>query len=136
MVKFEPILTATTFNRIFSITTPLSFCLQSYGLDLLQAWRMVQSAIAKLEMISRANFPTVLHEYLHTVCKESQEKTGFNRCCSRRKPITSKATKVITKRKLPFGEKDDTDNRAMDAYEDFQVNVFNVVMDQNCNKHQ
>ena len=50
--------------------------------------------------------------------------------------LPSKATKVITKRKLPFGEKDDTDNRAMDAYEDFQVNVFNVVMDQNCNKHQ
>ena len=31
---------------------------------------------------------------------------------------------------LPFGEKDDTANRAMDAHEDYQVNVFNAVMDQ------
>ena len=31
---------------------------------------------------------------------------------------------------LPFGEKDDTDNRAIDAHEDYQVNVFNAVMDQ------
>jgi hypothetical protein len=41
MLKFEPILTATIFNRIFSIATPLSECLQTCGLDLLQAWRMM-----------------------------------------------------------------------------------------------
>jgi hypothetical protein len=38
MLKFEPILTATIFNRIFSITTPLSEYLETYGLDPLQAW--------------------------------------------------------------------------------------------------
>lgn len=59
MRKFETILTAATFNRIFTITTPLSEYLQTSRLDILQAWRMVESAIKQLEGISR-DFPTVL----------------------------------------------------------------------------
>jgi hypothetical protein len=59
LTKFETILTAATFNRIFAITTPLSEYLQTSGLDILQAWRMVESAIEKLERISR-DFSTVL----------------------------------------------------------------------------
>jgi hypothetical protein len=53
MQKFETILTATIFNRIFSITTPLSERLQNRSLDLLQTWRMGQYAIGKLEIIRR-----------------------------------------------------------------------------------
>jgi hypothetical protein len=53
MQKFETILTATIFNRIFSITTPLSVRLQNRSLDLLQTWRMGQYAIGKLEIIRR-----------------------------------------------------------------------------------
>ena len=53
MRKFETILTATTFNRIFTITTPLSEYLQTSHLDILQAWRMVKSAIELLEGISQ-----------------------------------------------------------------------------------
>ena len=59
LTKFETILSAATFNRIFAITTPLSEYLQTSGLDILQAWRMVESAIEKLERISR-DFSTVL----------------------------------------------------------------------------
>ncbi len=59
LTKFETILTAATFNRIFAITTPLSEYLQTSGLDILQAWRMVESAIEKLERIS-SKFSTVL----------------------------------------------------------------------------
>ena len=59
MRKFETILTAATFNRIFTNTTPLSEYLQTSRLDILQAWRMVESAIEQLEGISR-DFPTVL----------------------------------------------------------------------------
>ena len=45
MRKFETILTAATFNRVFAITTRLSEYLQTSHLDILQAWRMVESAI-------------------------------------------------------------------------------------------
>ena len=46
--------------------------------------------------------------------------------------LLSKATRRIRKRKLHFGEKDRTltIERWMHAHEDYQVNVFNVVMDQ------
>ena len=36
LTKFETILTAATFNRIFAITTPLSEYLQNKGLDILR----------------------------------------------------------------------------------------------------
>jgi hypothetical protein len=56
---------------------------------------MVQSAIGKLETIS-SDFPTVLN---------------IATCSSQRKPRAKRfalATKRIRKRKLHFGEKDDT----------------------------
>ena len=126
MLKFKPILTATIFNRIFSIT-PLSECLQTCGLDLLQACKMVQSAIGKLEMISR-DFPTVLNIATQFAKKAKSKRASFDTDVAVEESLPSKATKRIPNRKLPFGEKDNTDNRAMDAHEDYQGNVFNVVM--------
>ncbi len=76
LTKFETILTAATFNRIFAITTPLSEYLQTSGLDILQAWRMVESAIEKLERISR-DFSTVLKVATHAVCKKREQPTGL-----------------------------------------------------------
>jgi hypothetical protein len=111
MQKFEPILTAAIFNRIFSITTPLSECLHTCGLDLLQAWRMVRSALGKLETISR-DFPTVLQEYRHAK-KAKSKLASFDTDVAVEESLSSKATKRIPKRKLPFGEKDDTMGRWM-----------------------
>ena len=42
-MKFETILTAFVFLQIYKITTPLSLYLQTKGLDMLQAWRMVEA---------------------------------------------------------------------------------------------
>jgi hypothetical protein len=68
---------------------------------------MFQSAIGKLEIISR-DFPTVLN----IVAKKAKSK------------------RVCFDTDTDVAVKDDTDNRAMDAHEDYQVNVFNVVTDQ------
>ena len=50
--KFETILMAYTFTRIFDITTPVSDYLQTPGLDIMQAWRMVNKATKNVEKIS------------------------------------------------------------------------------------
>ena len=62
--------------------------------------------------------------------KAKSKRVCFDTDVAVEESLLSKATKRIRKRKLHFGEKDDTDNRAMDAHEDYQMNVFNVVMDQ------
>jgi len=53
LCKYETILTAQTFLRIFKYTTHLSKYLQTRGLDLLQAHRMVTNTISSIKDISR-----------------------------------------------------------------------------------
>ncbi|CAB4032585.1 Hypothetical predicted protein, partial [Paramuricea clavata] len=101
---------------IFSITKRLSEYFETCALDPLQARRMVQSAIGKLKMIRR-DFPTVLNIATKFAKKAKNKRASFN------------TDVAVEERKLPFGKKDDTDNRAMDAHQ-YQVNLFNVVMDQ------
>jgi hypothetical protein len=92
---------------------------------------MVQSAIGKLEMISR-DFPTALNIATQFAKKAKSKRASFDTdvALEVEESLPSKATKRIPKMKLYFGQKDDTGNRAMGAHEDYQVNVFNVVMDQ------
>ena len=58
-LRYETVLTAVVFSRIFEITSPLSEYLQINGFDLLQAWRLVESSTVRLENISR-DFSTVI----------------------------------------------------------------------------
>jgi len=51
--KFETILMAFTFIRIFDITTSVSDYLQTSGVDIMQAWRMNNKATESVEKISR-----------------------------------------------------------------------------------
>jgi hypothetical protein len=47
------VLVAFTYIRIFDITTPVSDYLQTPGLDVFQAWRMMNEATDKLSKIAR-----------------------------------------------------------------------------------
>lgn len=51
--KFETVLTAQIFLRIFKITTSLSKYLQTSGIDILQAHRMVVNSLTRLRECSR-----------------------------------------------------------------------------------
>jgi hypothetical protein len=51
--KFEPVSVAFTYIRIFYITTPVSDYLQTPGLDVLHAWRMISEATDKLNQIAK-----------------------------------------------------------------------------------
>ena len=51
--KFETTLMALTFITIFDVTTPVLDYLQTSGLDIMQAWRMINKATENVEKISR-----------------------------------------------------------------------------------
>jgi hypothetical protein len=50
--KFETVLVAFTYIRIFDITTPVSDYLHTPGLDVFQAWRMMTVATDKPSKIT------------------------------------------------------------------------------------
>ena len=126
MTKFETILTAATFNRIFAITTPLSEYLQTSGLDVLQSWRMVESALGKLEGISRY-FSTVLEVATQFATNSNSRLASLNCHVEVEESLPSKR---IRRKKLPFGETDDGNNSTHNGIETYQVEIYNVVMDQ------
>eukprot|EP00794_Sanderia_malayensis_P016399 gene16399-18036_t len=66
-LKFETVLTAFLFMRIYKITTPLTLYLQTKGLDMLQAWRMVDSATSQIKSTAR-DFVT-LHSKAQEFCR-------------------------------------------------------------------
>ena len=71
-LKFEIVLAAVSFQRIFNKTTPLSEYLPTSGLDLMQAWRIVETIITELQCITR-NFETILDsatKYLKSANKQ------------------------------------------------------------------
>jgi len=53
LLKYEMILTAQTFIRIFEQTSPLSKYLQTQGMDILSAHRMVIATHESLKSMSR-----------------------------------------------------------------------------------
>ena len=58
LTNFEFILTAQLFLKIFEHTTPLSEYLQTTGMDLLRAYKMVQNCINELSKVDR-NFDPI-----------------------------------------------------------------------------
>ena len=76
----ETVLVAFTCIRTFVITTPVSYYLQTPGLDILQARRMINEATDKLSKIARDFAAIYQHEAMfingvnaqleeHTKCK-------------------------------------------------------------------
>ena len=126
MRKFETILTAATFNRIFAITTPLIEYLQTSRLDVLQAWQMVESAIEQLEGIS-VDIPTVLEVATQFAKNANNRLVSFNSDVEVEERLPSKR---IRRRKLPFGETDYSNNDTHDVNGNYEVEMYNAVMHQ------
>lgn len=130
MLKFEAILTATTFNRIFAVTTCTTLWVPS------NLWPRSSSSVEdgsvshwKVEKINR-NFPTVLNVATQFVRNANNRLASLASLNSDVEVEESLPTKRIQRRKLPFGETDDSNNRTRDAHENYQVDVYNVVMEQ------
>lgn len=69
LLKYETVLTAQLYLRIFSITGPISKYLQTEGIDYLKCHQMITNSILLLKNIFR-DFDTVREQY-----KTSKEKT-------------------------------------------------------------
>jgi len=70
-LKFETILTSFVFMRICKITTPPFLYLQTKGLDMLQAWRMVEVVAYQIYEISR-DFEEI-HQKAKAFCADVNE---------------------------------------------------------------
>ncbi|XP_068122030.1 zinc finger MYM-type protein 1-like [Hyperolius riggenbachi] len=112
LCKFETILVAFTFVRIFDITTPVSDYLQSTGLDFIQAWRMVDDAVKRLNKIRR-DFPGVLQSATHFIDLINEKLANENICLKRR------FSDIRSTRKA-----EGTDNM-----KHFEISCYNVIVD-------
>ena len=127
-LQFDTVLTAFLYNRIFSITSPLSEYLQTRGIDLLQAWRMVESSTNCSQRISR-DFYTI-HDRAVKFCN------GVNRILSLQasedqeiEVSTSFPNKRVRRRKAHADEERDEDVISS-PLERYRVEVFCAVMDE------
>ena len=121
-LKFETILTSFVFLRIYKITTPLSLYLQTKGLDMLQAWRMVEAVAYQINEISR-DFEEV-HEKAKAFCadvNEALEDTDLE--------VASYLPKKRARKTPRRAGEQCHDDRVSGELEGYKVNTFNVVMD-------
>ena len=128
-LQFDTVLTAFLYNRIFSITSPLSEYLQTRGIDLLQTWRMVESSTKCLQRISRdfstvhdraVNFCNDVNKILSLQATEEQEIIEVS---------TSFPSQQVRIRKIQADE-DRSEEIVLSAREQYKVEVFNAVMDE------
>ena len=112
--KFETVLVAFIYIRIFDITTPVSDYLQTPGLDVLQAWTMINEATDKLSKIGR-DFAAI---YQHATTFIS----GVNDRLSEEgiPDLTTDLPEIRATRRAP---------EVQSAEKSFEINCHNVILD-------
>lgn len=80
LLKFETIITAFVYPRVFKLTTPLSKYLQTSGIDLLKVHQLVMGTFHKLKSIQR-DFDTVrsnVAKFIDWVIDELERRSPKN----------------------------------------------------------
>ena len=111
--KFETVLVAFIYIRIFDITTPVSDYLQTPGLDLLQAWRMINEARDKLSKVAR-DFAAIYQlstTFINGVNDKLSEE-GIH--------LTTDLPEIRATRRAP---------EVQSAEKNFEINCHNVILD-------
>lgn len=126
LLKHETVLTAQIFLRVFEQTTPLSKYLQSKGMDILSAYRMVTATQENLKSIAR-DFTTV-KAAADTFVKWTNEKLDEREDNTDIEVEAALPAKRTKKRKSRAGEmaQDEVPINAEKAYE---VKVHNTILD-------
>jgi hypothetical protein len=125
LCKYETVITAKIFLRIFELTTPLSKYLQTSGLDILKAYHMVSQTCSELKKIAR-DFDAIQKATDDFVSWATEE---FNKFEHFDIEVQSKfPEKRLRKRKLMPGEmaQDEVISDALAAY---KINVHNIIFD-------
>ena len=123
-MKFETLLTAHVFLLIYKITTPLSLYLQTKGLDMLQAWRMVETVSKEIATISR-DFESV-HQKAKEFC--ASVNLTLDELGTDLEMDVALPKKRARKKKRMAGEQCQ-DEAVMNEVESYRINVFNAIMD-------
>ena len=111
--KFETVLVAFIYIGIFDITTPVSDYLQTPGLDLLQAWRMINEARGKLSKVAR-DFAAIYQlstTFINGVNDKLSEE-GIH--------LTTGLPEIRANRRAP---------EVQSAEKNFEINCHNVILD-------
>ena len=108
------------FLKVYKVTTPLSLYLQTKGLDMLQAWRMVEAVTMEITAISR-DFESI-HQKAKDFCalvNESLDDTDLE--------IDAVLPKKQARKKKRMSDERCPD--VLDEVENYRINTFNVIMD-------
>jgi len=125
LLRFETVLTAQIFLRLFEKTTPLSKYLQTQKMDILSAHRMVSATQESLKSIAR-DFKTVkaaadtFAKWTNENIEEREEGTDIEVAVA----LPQKRTK-----KRSRAEEMSPDEALSDAERAYEVNVHNAILD-------
>jgi len=125
LCKYETILTAQIYLRIFNITTPLSKYLQGYGVNFVAAFQMVNQTLNSLKNINR-DFTCI-----------KQAADSFIRWANNKLDKIEKTSIQISDSLAPNRQRkktkqfayESTDDLIMNPLKSFEVNVYNVIFD-------
>ncbi|KAL4153880.1 hypothetical protein QTP88_001713 [Uroleucon formosanum] len=123
LCKYETILTAQIYLRIFNITTPLSKYLQGHGVNFVAAFQMVNQTLNSLKNINR-DFTSITQAADNFVrwANNKIEKTNIQ--------ISDSLAAIRHRKKTKqFAYESTDDNIIMDPLKLFEVNVYNVIFD-------
>lgn len=127
LCKYETILTAKIFLRIFEISTPLSKYLQTSGLDIIKSFQMISQSFSQLKIMQRdfAEVEKLANDFVSWANAQiDKEDIEFE-------VQTKLPEKRIRKKKVMPGEKS-VDEPIADALSAYEVNVHNVIFDTVC----
>ena len=123
-MNFKVLLVAIVYPRIFQVCTPVSKYLQTNGMDILAALKMVNKTTTMIESI-RNEFEDIVKETTlfatstNPLLDETDLKNRLQRSCL--------SQRVRRKKKLPSEKADDEILESPTKH--FRVNVFNVIID-------
>ncbi|XP_047129351.1 uncharacterized protein LOC124809338 [Hydra vulgaris] len=126
-LKFDTILTAFTYLRVFEKVGPLSIYLQTRGLNVLVAFKMVEKAVIKLKSQSRL-FDDVHNKALQFVRMANASIIQRTETILEVKIELPAKRKRKTPKMLDEYTVDERDESK--ALEHFKIHTYNVVMDQ------
>ncbi|KAJ8386345.1 hypothetical protein AAFF_G00174420 [Aldrovandia affinis] len=126
LLKYETVLTAQIFLRVFELTTPLSKYLQTKGMEILSAHRMVIATQDSLKKITR-DFTTV-KAAADTFVKWGNENLEEREGGADIEVETSLPQKRTKKKKNMAGEMAQ-DEALSDALRAYEVNVHHSILD-------
>ncbi|XP_075070610.1 uncharacterized protein LOC142159784 [Mixophyes fleayi] len=125
LLKYETILTAQIFLRIFELTSPLSDYLQTSGLDMLKAHRMVSGVQESLKKLV-GDFDVVKNTADHFVMWANDKLQEFEDCDL--EVQTTLPQKRLRKKKTMAGESAQ-DDVICDAITEYKIQVHDVILD-------